>query len=108
MEALPEDILWFIYKKYWSVHVIPELSQSQRFIWKNPSENLKTLCSCDKGSIQFGSNDLWEMLEDHYLLLLDDCLHGECPNCKHYGWPCVNMATYGFENDQMSGIWGYL
>jgi len=106
MNALPEDVMWFIYKKYWSIHVIDELLRGQTFTWKNPSENLKKLCSCDRGSIQFGYNDLWEILEDEELLLLGECLHGTCANCQEYGWPCANLATYGFENEGLTGLWG--
>lgn len=106
MESLPDDILWYIYKKYWSLHVLDELSNREEFLWRNPSKQLQDLCTCDKGSIQFGSNDLWEMIEDHHLILLDDCLHGKCPNCKSYHWPCANMAEYGFGSIDIAGIWG--
>jgi len=106
MEALPDDVLWYIYKKYWSLHVLDELVTSEDFLWRNPSKQLQDLVTCDKGSIQFGANDLWEMLDDHNLILLDDCLHGECPNCEAYCWPCANMAEYGFGNPDIAGIWG--
>jgi hypothetical protein len=106
MEALPDDVLWYIYKKYWSLHVLDELSTRQEFLWRNPSKQLQDLCTHDKGSIQFGANDLWEMIEDHNLILLDGCLRGECLNCKAYKWPCDNMAVYGFKKPSLTGIWG--
>ena len=43
MEALPEDVLWYIYKKYWSLHVLDELVTSEDFLWRNPSKQLQDL-----------------------------------------------------------------
>lgn len=107
MNPLNEDVMWYIYRTYWGVHVMKELIQTQTFLWREPSENLKNLCSKDPGCIQFGYNDLWEMIDDEFAIPLDECLHGECANCQTYGWPCANMATYGFKNEGLEGLWGF-
>jgi hypothetical protein len=104
LQNLPNDIQWFIWKIFYTKNVIEELHARQDFIWRNPSENLKNLCK-DKGCIQQGYHCLEEMIEDHNMWAWDHCQEIKCENCKHQGFPCANLAWYGFQNDFIEGLW---
>ncbi len=81
-----------------------ELISSQKFTWENPSDNLISLCK-DVGTIQQGHHDLEDMIEDHNMWCFHECLKSKCPNCVHYGFPCGNLASHGFNNMNISELW---
>ena len=102
--ALPEDLLWVIWKTYNSSFVMKELVSSQKFVWENPSARLIALCK-DKGCIQQGHSGLEDMIEDENMWAWKVCTEGACLNCKDHGFPCANLAWYGFRNDFIEGLW---
>ena len=104
ISSLPEDIQWLIWKTYNSTFVMKELISSQKFLWERPSHRLISLCK-DKGCIQQGHHELADMMDDENKYLLDHCLEIKCDNCKHFGFPCSNLAWYGFQNDFISELW---
>lgn len=104
MEALPNDIQWFIWKTFYTKFVVPKIVCDREFLWENPSDNLMDLCK-DKGCIQQGHHELCEMIEDHNLWVYYDCTVNKCANCQAYGFPCDNLALYGFENGRIAGQW---
>ena len=104
---LPHDIQWFIWRKVFRF-VVKELSggpqQGGRIPWQNPSDRLIDLCQ-DTGTIQQGHHELEDMIEDHNMWAYTLCVHGLCDNCVMYGFPCLNLASYGFNNPSLGGIW---
>ena len=102
--VLPDDLLWVIWKTYNSSFVMKELISSQKFLWENPSARLKAL-SKDKGCIQQGHSGLEDMIEDENMWVWKDCTEGACQNCEHHGFPCANLAWYGFGSDFIEGLW---
>jgi len=103
--VLPDDILWLIWKTYNSTFVMKELISSQKFIWATPSPRLIQLCTGDKGCIQHSHHELEDMMDDENRRYLSFCVDIKCENCKHYGFPCANLAWYGFRNDFLEGLW---
>jgi len=101
---LPDDIQWLIWKIYFSKNVLKELQVEYDFVWRNPSDNLIDLCK-DVGCIQQGHHELEEMIEDHNMWAYDHCCEIKCDNCIIYGFPCANLAHYGFENMRLDGLW---
>jgi len=104
MEALPDDIQWFIWRTFYSNFIVPKIIRDNEFIWENPSENLLDMCN-DNGCIQQGYHELCEMIEDHNLWVYYDCTVNKCANCQTYGFPCDNLAMYGFENGNLARQW---
>lgn len=101
---LPGDIQWLIWKTYNSTFVMKELVSSQKFLWENPSQQLKNLCQ-DIGCIQQGHHCLEEMIEDHNMDAWNHCVEEHCMNCQHFGFPCSNLATYAFQNPSIAELW---
>jgi hypothetical protein len=102
--VLPEDLLWVIWKTYSSSFVMKEIVSSQKFVWENPSARLISLCK-DKGCIQQDHSGLEDMIEDENMWALKDCQEIQCANCKTHGFPCGNLAWYGFRNDFLTELW---
>ena len=98
---LPDDIQWYIWKIYRSNHVMSELFNNFEFVWHNPSDRLKSLVSCDHGAIQHGYHELADMIEDHNMWAYNSCVNDKCMNCQAYGFPCTNLAAYGFQNMEL-------
>ena len=104
LNQLPEDILIIIWKKVYSQTVVPEVIQSFEFVWRDPSDRLIELCN-DTGTIQQGHHCLEDMIEDHNMWCFENCVENSCDNCVHYGFPCSNLAFYGFENPKLDCLW---
>lgn len=104
LEPLPDDIQWLIWRTYFSTFVNKDIISSQKFHWSNPSQKLITLCR-DEGCIQQGHSELEDMIEDENMWAWQSCTEGICLNCKHEGFPCTNLAWYGFQNDFIEGLW---
>lgn len=101
METLPEDVQWYIWRTYVKDHLTQDLIDSYEFVWHEPSDRLKSLVSCDPGAIQHGHHELADMIEDENMWAYHECVSNKCENCKHYGFPCSNLAVYGFENPHL-------
>ena len=78
-----------------------ELIDKFEFVWHEPSDRLKELVSCDRGAIQHGGHELADMIEDEDMWAYNSCVYGRCENCAHYGFPCTNLAFYGFRNPEL-------
>ncbi len=104
ISPLLDDIQWLIWKTYNSTFVTKEIVSSQKFLWENPSARLKALCR-DKGCIQQGHSGLEDMIEDENMWAWKNCTEGACGNCQYHGFPCANLAWYGFRNDFIEGLW---
>ena len=102
--ALPDDVQWYIWNIYKKAHVLPELLGNKSFLWSDPSERLVSLVSCDVGAIEHGHHELHDMIEDHNMWAYHECVSGRCANCEVNGFPCRNLACYGFENMNMEGL----
>lgn len=98
---LPEDVQWYIWNIYSKNHVMNELIDKFEFVWHEPSDRLKELVSCDRGAIQHGGHELADMIEDEDMWAYNSCVYGRCENCAHYGFPCTNLAFYGFRNPEL-------
>jgi hypothetical protein len=71
-------------------------------LWYYPSEQLRSYC-LDSGCYQRGYTDLYELIEDHNLMLTSS----HCDDCKIYNFPCAECCSIMF-NDQISqNIWQY-
>ena len=106
--ALNEDVVWYIWKIYNTNHVLDELMKTYDSVWRDPSLHLQCLVCDDMGSLQHKHNDLWEMIEDHNMHFYNECIDEKCPNCQVYGFPCANLAAYGFENEKLGSIWTHV
>lgn len=104
MEALPEDIQWYIWRIVFKQNVVPDILTNHKFIWEDPSDQLLDLCR-DPGCIQQGHSELEEMIEDQNMWCWEVCVHEQCDNCRVHGFPCLNLAAYGFENSKIAGHW---
>lgn len=104
MEVFPHDIQWYIWKTYFSKFIVKEIINSFDFVWRNPSDRLVDICK-DVGTVQQGHTELEEMIEDHNMEYWHGCVNGHCPNCDDYGFPCTNLAVYGFNNDKLDCLW---
>lgn len=104
MRNLPGDIQWEINKKYFSSFVVPVIIKQHHFIWEDPSDRIIKLCK-DIGTIQQGHHELEELIEDHNRWALYICTSVHCLNCKFHKFPCRNLATYGFKNKKLWGLW---
>ena len=105
ISPLSEDIQWLIWKAYNSTFVMKELISSQKFLWEHPSPRLIQLCTRDKGCIQHGHHELEDMMDDENRQYLSICVDTKCDNCQVHGFPCANLAWYGFRNDFLEGLW---
>jgi hypothetical protein len=105
IRVLPDDMQWLIYKTYWSTHVMRDLVATHEFRWYMPSDRLIELCTVDPGTIQQGHSELEDMIEDHNMWAWNFCVGGHCGNCAHHGFPCTNLATYGFNNIAICELW---
>lgn len=101
---IPEDIYIIIYKKLFSQTVLIELIDSYDFIWRNPSNSLIDLCD-DIGTIQQGYHELEDMIIDENMWAYKSCIENQCENCSTYGFPCSNLAYYGFNNIKLECLW---
>lgn len=99
---LPEDVQWYIWRIYGREYVMAELFNNYEFVWHKPSDRLKSLVRCDQGAIQHGHHELTDMIEDHNMWLYHDCVSSKCENCSQYGFPCSNLAMYGFQNPHLN------
>jgi len=104
LNDLPEDILHLIWQKYYSTFVMDDFMKNLDFVWRNPSERLIMLCQ-DNGTIQQGHSCLEDMIEDENMWVWRICTNNKCLNCKHHGFPCLNLASYGFENEKLKLLW---
>ncbi len=104
METLPEDVQWYIWRTYVKEHLTHDLINSYEFVWYEPSDRLKSLVSCDPGAIQHGHHELADIIEDENMWAYRACVSSKCENCKHYGFPCLNLAAYGFQNPHLGGL----
>ena len=102
--SLPEDVQWYIWKIYGKTHIMNDLINSFEFVWHEPSDRLKQLVSCDKGAIQHGHNELSDMIDDENMWAWNSCINGHCQNCTTYGFPCTNLAMYGFDNPNLDRL----
>ena len=101
---LPEAVQYNILKKISNETWVHDISAKHKFVWTNPSERLIELCK-DTGSIQQGHHELDEMIDDCNMWAYKACVNEKCENCKMYGFPCLNLSHYGFENVHLCGIW---
>jgi len=104
MSSLPEDVQWYIWRIYVREHLTRDLINSYEFIWNEPSDRLKSLISSDKGAIQHGAHELADMIDDQDMWAYHTCVRGKCENCTQYGFPCMNLANYGFRNDKLTAV----
>jgi len=104
MSSLPEDVQWYIWRIYVKEHLARDLINSYEFIWHEPSDRLKSLMAPDKGAIQHGAHELTDMIEDEDMWVYRNCVGEKCENCSHYGFPCLNLAYYGFRNEKIAGM----
>lgn len=100
--ALPDDVQWYIWGLYGKTHVMNELINTFEFVWHEPSDRLKQLVSCDRGAIQHGYNELSDMIDEENMWVWHTCVRGRCENCARHGFPCTNLAAYGFENLELN------
>lgn len=105
--VLPDDLQWLIYRTYFSSKVVPALERTYQFRWENPSDRLKNLVCDEVGAIQQGHSGLEDMIEDENLQYLTLCTDIKCDNCIYYGFPCTNLAVYGFNNYRMDCLFKY-
>jgi len=105
MDNLPEHVQWYIYKTLHTHTVLDELVRTSDFVWRNPSDRLKELTTPDPGSLQVGFNDLPDMIEDNHFWAYNLCVRNQCENCQHYGFPCANLADFGFQNPHLEHLW---
>ncbi len=103
MVYLPDDIQWYIWKLYYSNNVVKQISEN-KFIWDDPSNDLVNMCK-DNGAIQQGHHELHDMIYDENMVYYTHCVNGKCVNCISYGFPCLNLSVYGFENTRLAGLW---
>lgn len=101
---LPDDLQWIIWKTYFSKFVSVQIVSDHKFVWENPSQNLISLCK-DVGCIQQGHHCLEEMIEDENMWAYEHCMDIHCDNCKVFGFPCSNLAHYGFQNSAICELW---
>ena len=101
---LPEDLQWYIWRMYFKQHVVPDFYGEYHHTWENPSDRLLDLCR-DKGCIQQGASELEDLVEDENKWAWDICVHGKCANCAYHGFPCYNLAEYGFQNPRLGCHW---
>lgn len=102
IEILPEDILSLIWMKYFKSSILKEI-QNADSIWdpkRHQSEQLKKLCTEDKGAIEFKHTDFEKLMTEDTTLPEHYCVNGYCENCKYYGFPCANMVMFGLIQDE--------
>ena len=104
LRNLPEDLQWYIWRKYFQQHVISDFYGKFRHSWQCPSDRLLDLCR-DKGCIQQGHSELEDLVEDENMWCWNSCVSGKCENCAHYGFPCHNLAEYGMEIPRLGCHW---
>ena len=104
LRNLPDDLQWYTWKLYNSTHVHDELIRTYKSVWKDPSDSIMCICR-DVGCVQHGHHELAELIEDHNMWALNECIQFKCENCKHYGFPCDNLSVYGFDNMSLMGQW---
>ena len=104
MNALPFDIQWFIWRKMFKFVANEIVAMDNLRMWQYPSDRLVDLCR-DNGAIQQGHHGLEDMIEDHDMWAYNICIDGHCQNCEYHGFPCLNLAVYGFNNRSIEGIW---
>lgn len=84
--------------------VLDELVRNHKSVWEAPSFGLKFMCE-DVGCIQHGHHELADLIEDHNMEYLIDCVQYKCENCRQWGFPCDNLAEYGFQNSRLARQW---
>ncbi len=104
LSNLPEDLQWVIWRKYFENHVISDLYGSYQHRWEQPSPRLLELCK-DIGCVQQGYSELEDLIEDENMWCWQACTESKCANCVHWGFPCMNLAEYGFGIPELSGQW---
>jgi hypothetical protein len=104
LTSLPEDLQWVIWQKYFREHTLSELIRSYRHTWESPSDSLLDICS-DVGCIQHGHSELEDLIEDENMWAWKGCIESKCQNCVHWGFPCLNLAEYGFQIPELGGQW---
>ena len=103
MEVFPGDIQWFIWKTFFSKFILKKIEETA-CIWLNPSNHLVELCK-DVGTIQQGHMEIQDMIEDHNMVHWCECVNNRCSNCEQYGFPCTNLAMFGFGNRKLDCLW---
>ena len=103
MNVLPNDIQWLIWRSFFSKFVLNKIIEID-CIWRNPSDHLIELCK-DNGTIQQSHMEIQDMIEDENMWCWHACIKGKCENCQTYGFPCLNLASYGFRNKKLASLW---
>lgn len=106
MLDLPEGCQYLIWKSFNSKYVLDELVTKADFVWRNPSLRLVRLCK-DPGCLQLGHSELEDMIEDDRMWAWNNCTKRACDNCRFYGFPCLNLAHYGFNNGNIPFVFVY-
>jgi len=96
--VLPDDLQWLINRTYFRSKVVHALDRTYQFRWENPSNRLISLVCDEVGAIQQGHSGLEDMINDENLKYLKMCIDIKCDNCVVHGFPCSNLAVYGFGN----------
>lgn len=86
MHFIPEDVQNYIYKLFFSTHILPFIKtfNQDRWMWRCTNQK-KELCT-ERGAIQLGytNNDGWSFIYLKNFLLCTDCTYNArcCNNCK--------------------------
>lgn len=104
MYSLPDDIQWYIWKMLYSQTVVRDIVSKHKNVWEDPSDRLLKLCK-DPGCILHGSHELRDLIEDENMWCWHACMDSKCGNCVTYGFPCDNLAYYGFQIPQLARQW---
>ena len=104
MESLPDDIQWYIWRMVYSQTVVNDVITKHKMVWEDPSDRLLELCK-DHGCIEHGHNELSDLIEDENMWCWDVCVNNKCLNCSTHGFPCTNLAYYGFNIPKLDCQW---
>ena len=106
MYSLPDDIQWYIWKMLYSQTVVNDIVSKHESVWDDPSDRLLDLCK-DPGcmTMSYAKDELRDLIEDENMWCWHACVDSDCANCRSYGFPCDNLAMYGFQDMKLARQW---